>query len=291
MGSEFYAPSSLEELQSFLANAGGRRLTYLAGGTDLVVDINERRLPPWDTMIYLDHIPELKEVWPAAGVLNIGSCVTHETLGLQPEVRRHFPLLSQAAATVGSPAIRTMGTIGGNIARSSPAGDVATALLALEAEIHTLLPEGRRQLCHQEFHLGPRRTGLLPGELITHFTLPLPGTGPRGSSYEKLGQRKALTIAIVNCGVFLELEPDGEKIRKAAIALGSVGPTPFRAARAESLLTGWPPSDEVFWAAAEAARESCRPIADIRAGAEYRKDMVRSLVLRNLRLARQRALA
>lgn len=290
----FFAPSSLEDLSQFFAKAGDQcgdeKITYLAGGTDLVIDIHQRNLPPCETLIYLDRLSSLKTIQADGNRLRIGSNVTFETLSVSPGIAIFCPVLAQAAAVVGSPAIRAMGTIGGNVARSSPAGDGAVALLSLDAQIHTLSPQGPRQISHREFHLGPRKNMLRPGELITHFSLERPAQGRLGSSYEKLGQRKSLSIAIVSCGVVLGLDPEGQKIEKASISLGSAGPVPYRASPVEAVLNGQRPSEELFSVAAEVARENCRPIADIRAGADYRKEMVRVLTLRGLCRAWQAAL-
>lgn len=279
----FYAPKSLEELEAFLRGATGQSLLYLAGGTDLVVDINERRLPPCDTLVYLDHIPQLKALACKNGELTIGSGATHAAIAASEGIQRLFPALAEACGLVGAPATRNVGTLGGNVARSSPAGDGAVALLLLDAEVHTLGPEGRRVLEGAKFHLGPRRTLLAPGELITQFRAKLP-EGRVGSAYEKLGTRMAMTIAIVSCGAVLALD-DAGLICDARLSLGSVAPTPLRAPEAEALLRGSRPSEELFLEAAELARRQVSPIDDIRASAKYRRAMVRALVLRCCRRA------
>lgn len=284
----FIRPESLEEISQLLARHDSQSLLYLAGGTDLVLDINERQLPPCDLLVYLDGIHELKRLRLEEGQLIIGSCVTHQRLAEAPEVRKYLPILAQAAEVVGCPAIRTMGTVGGNLARSSPAGDVATAIQAADAVIHTIGPKGRRALSCHEFHLSPRKSVLEPGELITHLSVPVPAD-PCGSAFEKLGSRKTMFIASVSCGALLRLDPATGRIAEARLCQGSIAPTPVRAPEAEALLLGQDPSEELFQAAAEAAREQARPRTSHRGTSEYRKEMAGILTLRCLRRALENA--
>jgi CO/xanthine dehydrogenase FAD-binding subunit len=275
----YFVPDSLEELKIFLADAGDQKLLYLAGGTDQVVDINERRLPSCDVMVYLDQITELKKISRNGDELIIGSGATHEAIAESADINRYFPVLAQACATVGSPGIRAVGTIGGNVARSSPAGDGATALLLLNVKVHTLGPGGERILNGLEFQIGPRRTLLEPGEMITKFTAHIPTGEKTGSVYGKLGSRAALSIAIVSCGTILTMSGDGT-ISDARISLGSVASKPIRAHEAEAVLVGKKPTECLFLEAAEVAKAHVCPIDDIRGSAEYRKAMVRAFTLR-----------
>lgn len=278
------APESLEAVERLLAAHSGAKIMYLAGGTDLVLDINERQMPPCDLLIYLDRIPELKRISLEGDQLVLGSCVTHAELAASAEVRKYLPILSQAAEGVGCPAIRVMGTVGGNLARSSPAGDVSTAIQAVDAEIHTLGPGGRRTLSCHEFHLAPRRTVLEPGEMITHLTIPVPAA-PCGSAFEKLGSRKTMFIASVSCGALLRLDPESGRIAEARLCQGSIAPTPIRVPAAEALLVGKEPSEALFREAADAAREQAHPRTSHRGTSEYRREMAGALTLRCLRRA------
>jgi len=278
---EFVRPADLLELEALLKSTDAAAILYLAGGTDLVLDVNERQLPPCDLLIYLDGLAELKEISVTADQLLIGSGVTHEALAASPQVRALFPALVQAASEMGSPPIRVMATVGGNIARSSPAGDVATALLLTNAQLHLLGPEGRRTIPYETFHLSPRRNVLRRGEVITQIEIPLPQR-PCGSAFIKLGPRKTMFIASVSCGAFLRLDPKSGAIAEARVCHGSIAPTPVRIPQAEALLVGQQPTEELLERAAEAAREQAHPRTSHRGTSAYRKEMAGVLTLRCL---------
>ena len=284
----FVRPESLEEVERLLAATDGQNLIYLAGGTDLVVDITARRLPPCDILVYLDRIPELKGLSLEGDRLIVGSGVSHARLAASPEVRAVFPVLAQAAEGVGSPPIRVMGTVGGNLARASAAGDVATAVLSLNAEIHTLGPNGRRVINGLEFHVASRKTMLEPGELITHLSIPVP-PGPCGSAFEKLGSRKTMFIASVSCAALLRLDAATGAIAEARLTLGSIAPTPVRAPAAEALLAGRQPEEAAFREAAEAVQAQVRPRTSHRGTSQYRNAMAGALTVRCLRRALENA--
>ena len=281
---EIAYPESLAAVEELLVRYAGKRIQYLAGGTDLVLDINERQFAPCDLLIYLDRIQELKKIRCADGKLSLGSCVSHKMLAESPVVQKAFPALCQAAEGVGSPPIRVMGTIGGNIARSSPAGDVSTALLLTDATIHILGPSGRREVSCHEFHIGPRKNVLESGELITHLTMEIPAS-PCGSAFEKLGGRKTMFIASVSCGALLLLNPMDGTIDEARLCQGSIAPTPVRVPEAEAFLMGKEPSPEVLATAAELAKERAHPRTSQRGTSAYRKEMAGVLTLRCLRRA------
>lgn len=281
-------PRSLAEVEAILVDDEVHDILYLAGGTDLVLDANERRLPPCDVLIYLDRIPELKEIERRGDMLLIGSCVTHEELAASPMIRELFPMLAQAADGVGSPPIRTMGTIGGNLARSSPAGDVATSVQALDAVIVTIGRNGGRRIFCHEFHVAPRKSVLENGELIVRIEVPIPH-GLTGSAFEKIGGRKTMFIASVSCGAFLVLDPETGRITDARLCQGSIAPTPVRVPAAEQLLIGQLPGEALFELAAEAAREQAHPRTSHRGTAQYRREMAGALTLRCLRRALETA--
>ncbi len=277
----FHSPLSVTEAVGLLARlSGGARL--LAGGTDLVVQINERRGPTPEHLIYLGRLGELKSVAQDDSSLKLGALVSHARLNADPLVCAAAPLIAAAAGRVGGPAIRTMGTIGGNVATASPAGDVSTALLALEAQAELRGPAGSRTIALTDLFVGPGQTALLTDELICFFRVPLKTGLLTGQSFEKLGQRRAMSIATVSCAAALWLDPAGERIVAAGLSLGSVAPTPFRAAKTEERLVGAVPSEALFAAAAETAAGECSPIDDIRATGAYRREMVFVLVRRCL---------
>jgi xanthine dehydrogenase FAD-binding subunit len=227
-------------------------------------------------MCDLRRVPGLRGVEERGDRIWIGALTTHAELGRAPLLRAVAPLLREAALTIGAVQVRTQGTIGGNVANASPAGDVLTALYALDAEVELSGPGGGRVLPIAAFVKGPRRTALLAGEVLTGVTVPRPG--PELQGYEKLGLRAAQAIAVVSLAVRLEL--DGAVVRDAALALGSVAPTPIRAPAAEAALRGRPLDAATVGAAARALSATATPIDDVRASAQYRRAMAGALLER-----------
>jgi CO/xanthine dehydrogenase FAD-binding subunit len=251
----------------------------LAGGTDLLVAW-ERHAHP-DAVCDLGRVPGLRGIEERGGRIWIGALTTHAEVARAPLLIAAAPLLREAAGTVGAVQVRTRGTVGGNVANASPAGDVLTALYALDAEVELRGPAGARALPIAGFVQGPRRTARGPGEIVTGVSFPRPG--PELQGYEKLGLRAAQAIAVVSLAVRLQL--DGGVVRAAAFALGSVAPTPLRAPAAEAALRGLPLDAAAAQAAARALTATATPIDDVRASAEYRRAMAGALLLRFLERA------
>jgi len=228
--------------------------TILAGGTDLMVSVNYHALRP-ASVVGIRRVVELQE-WEGRF---IGAGVTYTRMEHGP-----IPALAQAARTVGSSQIRNAGTLGGNLGTASPAGDALPVLAALDAKIVLRSKGGERTLRWDEFITGPKRNALQPGELIVGARLP--ESIPPRQAFAKLGIRNAMVIAITSCCLFRE--EDGT----TTIALGSVGPTPIRAHRAEEMISG--EADPSPAAIAEFGRlvaQEVSPIDDHRSTAAYRR--------------------
>jgi xanthine dehydrogenase FAD-binding subunit len=271
----YIAAATLDEAVSVVA-AGA---VPLAGGTDLLVAW-ERHTHP-EAVCDLGRVPGLRGIEERAGRVWIGALTTHAEVTRSPLLLAAAPLLREAAGTVGAVQVRTRGTVGGNVANASPAGDVLTALYALDAEVELRGPAGARALPIADFVKGPRRTALAPGEILTGVTFPRPP--PELQGYEKLGLRAAQAISVVSLAVRLRL--DGGVVRDAALALGSVAPTPVRAPAAEAALRGRPLDAAAVQAAARALSATATPIDDVRASAEYRRAMAGALLSRFLERA------
>lgn len=261
----------------------------LAGGTDLVVQMKEgaTRFTPPSRLVSLHRIPDLKGIeFSEAGGLRIGAGVTMAEIAASDIIRERFSAIAGGASVVGSLQTMNMATLGGNLCNAAPSADTAPALLALEAHAVIAGPDGRRTLPLEEFFLGPGRTALAPGELLTGIQAPAP---PRntGSAYGRHTPRKRMDIAVV--GVAAALTLAGGRIERARVALGAVAPAPVRARQAEAALEGQPVSDDVFARAAEAAAADAQPISDIRASAAFRRHLVRVMTERMLREAAARA--
>lgn len=278
-------PTSLADAVAAAESAPGALL--IAGGTDLMVELNERhRELPWNdaAVIALNRVPELCS-WtfdPASRQLRLGAGVRWAEIEREP-LRAMVPALAEAARTVGSPQIRNAGTVGGNLATCSPAGDGLPVLAALEADVHLVSAAGRRSMPIGEFMVGVKRTALQPGELIESVTVPVLD-GWQG--YSKVGVRNAMVIATASA--CLATDPTERRVR---IALGSVGPTILRCPVAETLVadradwTTMTVDDTTVIEAGRLAAETSRPIDDHRSSADYRRHAIGVMVQRLVRRA------
>jgi carbon-monoxide dehydrogenase medium subunit len=268
--SSYFQPGSLPEAVALL-HQHGPELLVMAGGTVAMPLINEGISLPVMVMglrrAGLDRIKRSDEG------LEIGAMATLTALTALPDA----PLLAEAARHTASWAIRNMGTVGGNLFTPPPGGDVATALLALDARVELMGPAGSRILPIADFWTGFLTTALGPEELVTRILVPL---RPGRHAFLKLGRKAANTPAVVT--VAIDAAMDGDVVREIQIALGAAGPHPLRSAGAEAAVAGRALTPEVMGAAAAAAVEDAEPFADAVASAWYRRRMVGVLVGRAL---------
>ena len=286
---EYFAPQSLAEAIALFGEKGegGRAL---AGGTDIVPQIKEGgKIPMPSYVVSLRRLPELRGIeFSERAALRIGAGVTMAELAESPAVRERYRALADGAGVVGSVQTMNMATVGGNVCNAAPSADTAPALLAYEAMAVIAGPDGERELPLAEFWRGPNATALRPGELLRELRLPAPPANT-GGVYVRQTPRKQMDIAVVGVAVLLTLE--GDRIKRARLALGAVAPTPVRAHAAETALEGQPASESVFAKAAQAAAAEARPISDQRGSAEFRRHLVRVTTERCLQEAARRAAA
>lgn len=268
-------PRSLDELWSTLQRSP--KASVYAGGTDLLVHMRRGAVSPAG-LICLERIPGMKGVRDDGDSLWIGSCTTHAVLLASPLAGLHLPVLTQALKTLGSPLIRNMGTIGGNVCTASPAGDSLPPLHVLKASVELLSKGGSRTLPIEEFIAGPGLTRLEEGEILAAVRAPKPSPGAV-QHFEKVGLRNALACALVSLAAMVRLSPDGI-VEDAALAWGSVGPTVMRCPEAEEMLRGGRLDLQALNEAAAAVRKTINPISDVRAGADYRRVVAGNLLLR-----------
>ncbi|AET66147.1 aerobic-type carbon monoxide dehydrogenase, middle subunit CoxM/CutM-like protein [Desulfosporosinus orientis DSM 765] len=280
---KYYRPKCLDEAFKLMAENPGYSL--LAGGTDLMVKLKESLIKP-TAVIDLDELEELKGINLEAGEIVLGASTTHTRLNQSELINQYAPALAKAAGIVGSPQIRNKGTVGGNMVNASPAADTVPALIALGAEVTLSSKEAVKTIPLDELFLGPGRTVLKPGELIT--TISFQVSNHQGCSFQKLGKRKALAISVINASASLEIDPETRVIKKARIALGSVAATAIRGMAGEKILIGNHYSPELIKEAAEAVAEAIKPIDDVRSTAVYRTRAARVLVRRALEEAGSR---
>jgi CO/xanthine dehydrogenase FAD-binding subunit len=234
------------------------------------------RRPP--AVISVRRIPGLAAIDVTPEAVRLGAATTLTALIEHPVVAAELPALPFAARYMGSPAIRNLATVGGNLCNASPAADLPPVLLALDAVVGLAGPQGERRLALDRFFRGPGRPALEPGELLAWVEVPRrPGWTVR---YERLDVRRAMDIAIV--GVALGLGGGAARPTAARVALGAVAPTPVRVPEAEAVLAADGLVPAAIERAAELAAAAARPISDVRATAGYRRDMVAALVRRGL---------
>jgi len=251
----------------------------IAGGTALLVDVRARKQTP-AVLVDLGRLGDLHGITPSANELAIGATTTIAELLASSLVSERAPVLHAACSTFASPLVRNRATIGGNLAHGSPAGDMAPALLVLDASIELKSVRGKRLVRAVDFWKGPGRTTRKSDEIVTSIRIPL-STTPSRSTWKKLGLRKADAISVASVAVRIALTPNGA-VDVARIALGAVAPTPLRVAKAEAALAGKALSAETMAAAAAAASAACSPIDDLRGSAAYRRRVIEALVRRAL---------
>ena len=282
---QYFMPGSLEEALA-LAARDGTNSALLAGGTDLIVQMKRGFKSP-SCVINLKRIRDLNDIgYSSDKGLLIGPLVTHNVLSEHRILLEKYPLLAEAARTIGTFQIRERGTIGGNICNASPAADTIPPLICLGAKLKLRSLTGERTAGIEDFFEGPRKARLKPDEILTRIEIPiLPSRA--GGVYLKLGVRKALEIAVVGAAAVITLD-NQTTCSGAKITLASVAPTPLLCPKAGAVLVGKKIGDKVVEEAAKVAREEAVPISDLRGTAEYRREMVFILTKRALNEAFRR---
>ncbi len=282
------SPRRLFDAYELLAagHAAGAAPIPVAGGTDLMVQITGELREPPARMLDLSRIEELRGIALDRGTLVLGARTTFTEIRRSTICREHLPALVECAATIGALQIQNRGTLGGNIANASPAGDSLPILLATDATILVGGQRGERRVPASEFFTAYRQTALAPDELILHVEIPLP-TG-RHVRFRKVGTRRAQAISKVVLALAWRGARGGGTTgpwSDVRLALGSVAPTPIRAAATEAILEGSRPTPEIADRAAETLAGELSPIDDVRSTAEYRRVVAARVLHRLLREA------
>lgn len=280
----FHRPASLREAAELVLRLGPGAVLF-AGGTEVLPDIRRGREAPAE-LIALDGVPALAGIEERGEQLRIGAMTTVAEVAASRLVRRMLPALSEAAAVIGGPAIRTQATIGGNFCRAVPCADTPPVGIAAEASLLVFGPAGERAVPAEGFVLGPRRTVLQPGEILVAVVIP-PQPPSSGVSYARFALRRGAALAVAAVAARIVL--DGDRIAEARVVLNAVAPAPLLARECAGMLRGQAPRTESFAAAAGRAAAEAQPISDIRGSAAFRRQLVEVLARRALAEATARA--
>jgi CO/xanthine dehydrogenase FAD-binding subunit len=278
---DFHEPRTLHEACQILAEYG-TKAKLIAGGTDLMVNMKKKILSP-QQVVSISRIEELKKLDSSGDSIRIGACFTVAELTASDAIQKQLSALGEGAKNLGTPLIRNLATIGGNLGSARPAADLPPALMAYGAQVVLNSLSGKRTLSLDQFFLGPGFTAVKPDEILTEIQVPAPQ--PRtGAGYINIGVRKGQDCNLVNVASFISLGSDGT-IQNARIVMGCVGPIPLRALSAEKMLIGQKPGTTLFSSAGAAASSDSTPIDDFRGSAAYKRDMVGVLTRRTLDIA------
>jgi carbon-monoxide dehydrogenase medium subunit len=287
---EYERAASVEHALNLLARYGPES-RVLAGGHSLIPMMKLRLAQP-ETLIDINGLSELSFLRLAGGELQIGALTRHAELLDCALAGEHFAILHDAERVIADPIVRNWGTIGGSLCQADPSEDLSAAFAALKATMVIRGPGGARTVPARDFHTGPYETVVAPGEILTEVRIslraPAKGNTPKGSAYEKVGRRVGdWPVGAAGAALWL----DGGTVAEAGIGLSAVGARNFAAAEAEEFLRGAPATEESFRRAGEIAAEHCRPVADQRGPADYKRHLACELTIRALRTAARRAAA
>jgi CO/xanthine dehydrogenase FAD-binding subunit len=278
---DYVRAHSVEEAARLLSEPGVASRP-LAGGTDLLVHIRaSREKPSFDRVVDISRVPEMKAIELRHGEIIIGAAVTYTEAEESALLREHAACLVEACLTVGGPAIRNTGTLGGNVINAAACADAVPALVCLEAMAHVRSVTGERSLLVGELIEGPNRVGLAPGELLTHLTLPAPPPGAR-SAFTKLGRRNAQAISRLSVAAAGRLDARG-RVDYVRLATGAATPRPQRYPEIEAMLMGNQPTDALL---AEAGAQTAQAMVEVtgrRWSTEYKETALQALAERTLR--------
>lgn len=283
--SSFISPATTDEALATLHELGSSA-TVLAGGTDIMVQIQAGQIQP-ETLLHIGNLNDLRAIDRREGTVGIGSLVSHHQIATDAELSKRLPALAESSSTVGGWQTQEVGTLGGNVCNASPAADTIAPLLIADASVTLASTGGTRSMPLAEFILGRRSTAARPEELLTRLDV-TPCGGGMGEVYLKVAPRTAMEVAVV--GLAVRLSMTNGTVTDARVAATSVAPVPFRSAGAEHVLIGSQLESEAVDEASRLLAAEAQPIDDARASASYRRTVLLRLLARAVDTAKNRAL-
>jgi CO/xanthine dehydrogenase FAD-binding subunit len=277
---DYKSPNTIEEVIEFLWKAEGKA-KIIAGGTDLVIGLRNGDHTP-QFIIDITRVEALRKIGEKNGTISIGAAVTHSEIASSSLVKKYGKVLSDAASEIGSPQIRNIGTIGGNIVNASPAADTVPPLMVLNAMGRVVSVEGEKEVPLSQLFKGPYETNLRSDELLVQITFQKPPADVR-SSFIRLARRNAMAIARMSVAILLQTKKD--RIEDIRISVGSVTPIPQRMSEAEVFLKGKSPDEEALKRASLKVSETMIHRSGVRPSTSYKRPVVETLFIRAMRKA------
>ena len=268
---KYLFPISIKEALEYISSEKDSKI--IAGGTDLIIQISDGFITP-QMLIDISHIEKLKKIERTEEGFKIGAAVT---LGEIASSKFLPQCLIQGAKSIGSPQIRNLGTIGGNICNASPCGDILTPIIVLEGELILISPYGKRRIPAKDFFVGPKKTVIAKDEILSEIIFKKIFLNEGSSSFSKIGNRNGQTISQVNVTIWLKKRERSNEIEDIRIAVGSVAPIPLRLEKVEVFLKGKTINQEILKDALKMIDEQIKPISDVRSSESYRRMVIGSL--------------
>lgn len=272
---EYHQPQTIPQAISLL-NTCAEPSSIIAGGTDLMLDLNQGNHAPVNALIDITEIPELKVIEIVGEEIVIGACVTHNQIVKNQTVLDNADALIEACGLIGGPQVRNSATIGGNVAHALPAADGTIGLLSLNTQVEISSVDGQRRIPITQFFVGPGKSILDPKkEFLTRFFIPLKQIN-QGSAFKRIMRAQGIALPILNLSVWIERSQD--KIVDVRISIGPAGPVPFRAVKTEEMLKGMVFNDDAIAKAQQSILSEAKfRTSARRATSEYRQQLVTEL--------------
>ncbi len=277
---DYIIPETLDKACNILWEAG-KGVGVIAGGTDLLIGLRNGDNSP-RLLIDITRISELRKIEEQDGRILIGAAVTHSEIASSPLLKKYGKVLSDAACEIGSPQIRNLGTIGGNVVNASPAADSLPPLMVLNAVGKIVSREGAREVPLDQLFKGPYETNLKPHEILVHIGFEKLSSIMR-SSFVRLARREAMAIARMSMAVVLRIEKSSNLIKDIRISPGAVMPRPQRMSEVEEFLKGKPPDEAILKTASQKVSGVMVRTSGVRSSTSYKAPVVEALFLRAMR--------